>query len=182
MNDIDIVLPHVAADTYDSICPFLSPPLKESTKGVLVSVSATPDESFPFQVIDISMVSMPSLSADLINANESHMLIVFPCYSIGNGSLNGASYRVPGNIEKPGHLIPRQQSRPESQYSDKRKTDRLFAHAPGNMFNTNAMLRTSDPSRRVIKKHWDAPKGHVAPAPFFKFIFWMNPFAADATR
>jgi len=181
MNNIDIVLPHITADTYDGICAFLAPPSKESTKRILVSVGATPNESFSLQIIDIGMVGMSPLSAYLINANEAHMLVVLPCSSIVHSSLNRASYCVPGAIEKPGHLIPRQQSGPETQYSDKRKTDRFLTHTPRNMFNTNTMLRTSDPSRAVVKKHWYAPKGYMTPTPFLELILYMNPFPTNTT-
>ena len=65
---------------------------------------------------------------------------------------------VPGDVKKPCNLIPRQQPIPEGKHGDKGKTEGLFAHIPGNVFNPNAMLWTSEPSRTVVKKHWNAQR------------------------
>ena len=53
MDHVDIALPHIARETLNDRGTFFSPPLEESTKRVFISVSPSPDESFPLQIINI---------------------------------------------------------------------------------------------------------------------------------
>ena len=158
MDHIDVVLPPVAAHSLNDGCPFLAPPFKKSPEGILVSVSTAPKKPFFLHVIDISMVGMPSLSTDLINADKSYLLIVFPCSSIGDRCIHRAFDGIPGDVEKSRHLIPRQQSGPEGKYRNEGKTEGLFAHRPGDPFNLNPMLGTGNPSRTVGENHRNAPE------------------------
>jgi len=180
MDDIDIVLPHVTAHALNGSSTFLAPPLKESTQGVFVPMGATPYESFSLQIIDIGMVGVPFLSADLIDADEPDSAVVFPFSPIFHRSLYGASDRVPGDLVKPGYLIPWQQTRPEREHRDKGKTDGSFPHAPGDTFHLHPMLRTADPSRSVGDRNGDTPQRHVAPSPLFEDILAMTPCFTDA--
>jgi hypothetical protein len=181
MNDIDVVLPHVTADALNGGRAFLAPPLKESTQGVFVPMSTAPDEPFSLQIIDIGMVGMPFLPADLIDADEPDSLVVFPFSPIVNGSLYCASDRTPGDMEKSSHLIPWQQTRPEREDRDKGETERSFPHAPGNTFHLHPMLRTGDPSGSVVDKNGDTPQRHMAPSPLLEDILAMTPSFTDTT-
>jgi hypothetical protein len=181
MDDIDIVLPHVAADSLNGGSAFLAPPLKESTQGVFVPMSTTPDEPFSLQIIDIGMVRMPFLSADLINADEPDSLVVFTCSPICNRSLYCASDRVPGDIEQSSYPIPWQQTRPEREDRDKGETERSFPHAPRDTLHLHPMLTTGDPSGSVVDTNGDTPQGDVAPSPLGEDILAMTPPFTDAT-
>jgi len=180
MNDIDVVLPHVTTDSLNSGSACVAPPLKEPPQGVLIPVSATPYEAFSLQIIHIGVVGVPFLSADLIDANESDSLVIFPFSPIFNGSLYRASDRIPGDIEKSGYLVPRQQSSPERKDRDKGETESSFPHAPRDTFHLHTMLAAFDPSGPVVDKNGDTPQRDVAPSPLFEDILAMIPFFTDA--
>jgi len=181
MDDIDVVLPHVTADSLNGGYAFFSPPCKEPSKRVFVSMGTTPDQSFSLQIIDIRMVSVAFLSADLIDTDKPDSAVVFPFSPIVNGSLYGASDRVPGYMVKSGYLIPWQQTRPEGEHRNQGKTEGSFPHAPGNMFHLHPMLRTADPSGSVEERNGDTPQRHVAPSPLLEDILAMTPSFTDTT-
>jgi hypothetical protein len=125
------------------------------------------------------MVDMAFLSANLIDADEPDTSIVFLLPAVSDSSIHRASNRVPGNVEKPGHLIPGQQSGPEGKHGDKRKTDGLLTHVPRYAFHLDSVLRAFDPSGTVIEKDSDTPKGDVAPTPLSALIPRMASSAAN---
>jgi hypothetical protein len=181
MNDIDVVLPHVTTDSLDSGRAFFSPPLKKPSQGVFIPMGTAPYEPFSVQIIHIGVIGVPFLSADLIDADESDSLVIFPFSPIFNGSLYCPSDSIPRDIEQSSYLIPWQQSSPESKNRDKGETERSFPHAPRDTFHLHPMLRTFDPSGSVIDKNGDPPQRHVVPSPLFEDIFTMIPFFTDAT-
>ena len=145
-------------------------------------MGASPDESFPFQIVNLGMVDMAFLSANLIDAYELDISIVFLLPAVGHSSIHRASNRVPGDVEKPGHLIPGQQSGPEGKHGDKRKTDGLLAHVPRYTFHLDSMFNTFDSARTIVKKDSDTPKGDVAPSPLSALIPRTGSPAANAAR
>jgi hypothetical protein len=180
LDDIDIVLPHIAAHTFNGGSALCAPPLKESTQRIFVPMGASPDESFLFQIVNLSMVDMAFLSANLIDAYQPDIPVVFPLPAVSDSCIHRASDCVPRDIEKHGHLIPREQSGPEGKHGDEGETDGLFAHAPGNTFHLDSVFRTSDSPGMVVEKDSDTPKGDVSPTPFSELILSMRPLAADA--
>ena len=109
-----------------------------------------------------------------------------------NSSIHCASDRVPGNIEKLGHLIARQQPQVsqskaeiplcgQGKHSDKGKTYGLFAHVQGKFFYTYPVLRTVDSPGSVVEKNANTPQGHVAPTALADLILWVQPSAIDAS-
>lgn len=182
MNNIDVVLPHVTTDTLDSGGAFFSPPFEESAKGVFVSVSTTPYEPFSLQIIHIGVVGMTLLSADLINADEPDPLVGLPLSSILHSRFHGCSDRIPGDVEKLGHLIPGQHPCPEGQNRDQGETQRLFPQAPGNTLHSDPMFRTFHSPGPVAKKDRDTPEGNMSPAPLFEFILGADASPAETAR
>ncbi len=161
LDDINIVLPLVTADTHNGSGSLLAPPLKEAAQGVFISMSTAPDEPSPLQIIDIGVVGMASLEADLIYANKPYMSIVFPLSAIGNCHIHCAPYGVPRDIEELAHLFPGQQTSPKGKNCDEGQTAGFFAHTPGDILHLNPMFRTPDTSERVIEKDSNTPKGDV---------------------
>ena len=180
MNDIDVVLPHVTAHTLNGGRAFFAPPLKESPKRIFIPVGSTPYEPFPLQIIYICVVGMPFFPADLINANEPDRLVILSLSAILYRGFHCCPDRVPGDIEKPGNLIPWQHPRPESQDCDQGKTDRLFPHAPGNSFHPDPMFRAHHSPGPVTKKDGNAPEGNMSPDPLFESVLGTETLATDA--
>jgi hypothetical protein len=181
-DDIDVALPHIAAHTLDGSSALCAPPLKESAERVLIPVGASPDKPSPFQIVDLGMVDMAFLSANLIDAYQPDIPVVFTLSAVSDSSIHRASHCVPRDIEKHGHLIPREQSGPEGKHGDKGKTDGLLAHVPGNTFHPNTMFRTFDSPGTVVKKDSNTPQGDVSPTPLSELILRMKLFATDAAR
>jgi hypothetical protein len=145
-------------------------------------MGASPDESFPFQIVNLGMVDMAFLSANLIDAYQPDIPVVFPLPAVSDSCIHRASDCVPRDIEKHGHLIPREQSGPEGKHGDEGETDGLFAHAPGNTFHLDSVFRTSDSPGMVVEKDSDTPQGDVSPTPLSELILSTRPLAADAAR
>jgi len=103
MNNIDIFLSHVTADPLN-VCRTFSPPhLEESTQGVFISMDLT----FPIQIVDIGVVGVAVLPADLIGANESDTPVVFQCYAVSIRGLCNSSDCIPRDVERPPPPDPR---------------------------------------------------------------------------
>jgi hypothetical protein len=164
LDDIDIVLPHVAAHPLDGSCALFSPPLKEPPQGILIPVGASPYKPLLLEIVDLSVVDMTFLAADLINADESDTSVVFPLSAVSNRSVHRTPDRVPGDVEKSGNLVPGKQSRPKGKHGDKGKADGLLSHAPGDLLHSNPMLETPDPSRPVREEDRNAPQADMTPA------------------
>ena len=179
VDDIDVVLPHVATHSLDSGRAIFPPPLEKPSQGVFIPVSATPYEPPPLQVIDIGMVSVSFLPANLINANEPDAFVAFPFSAIFHSRFHSCSDRVPGHIEELCDLIPWQHPRPEGQNGDQRKTDGLLSHTPGNALHPYPVFRTLDSPRTVPKADSNPPQRDMPPGPFFEFVLGPSTFSAD---
>jgi len=179
VDDIDGVLPHVATESIECGTAFFAPPLTEPAKGVLIAVSAAPYTPFPFQIIARGMVRRSPNSADLINADEPVYLVALPCSPLFKRSLSCCSESIRGEVEKPSHVIPRQQSRPESIYGDHSKADRSCTHDPGDTFHRSSMLRAGDPSSSAGDNVGDSPHRDMPPSLLFEYICGMTSVLTD---
>ena len=168
LDDVDVRLPHIAADACEGRCFLRAEEVEERVEGVRRASLPAPHQPLAREVVDVGDVDVPALSGDLINADVGQMVEVPVRQADGDRLLDGRGHGAPRAPEQPRDLLPGQRAGPRRQRHQQCVRHLLLPTHPGHRLDMHAgASRAPHAARRVAQRHRDPPQRYMAEAPYW---------------
>ena len=161
-DDLQIGLPHVAADELQPLRPGLSELPEEHQQRLLLSVLAHPEQA-PNPAVNLvhhRQELVPTLPKHLVHADGSDTFEVAMREAPVDGHLHRAKHRVPRRVKRDSDLLPAQPLGPAGEKPRVGLRHALLAVRPRHGFDHHAAARAVHAPHRVHQVHEDAPERH----------------------
>jgi len=174
-DDLEVGLPHVAADKTQAADDFRSEGGQPPAQGRLGAARPNPKQTAAVAVdlIDDGQEVLRTQSlapVNLVDADGFDSFQFAMRQTPLDKPIHGAVDGLPTGLEGPSRFTPRQPACPAGQEDHHREGHRTFARAPGNVFDADAVLGAVYAAWRVEETRRDSPQRHEMPEPFRQSI------------
>ena len=166
-DDLQIRMPHVAANEPELGGTFFSEHAEEPEKGLDLSFGPAPEKPPEpgIELIDHGEVLVSFENGDLVNSDLCHALERAVRKTIVDDHLDGSEDASPAGLEDGRNLVPGQASGPSGQKDLVGMRHLFFPVHPGNPFYLDSVPGTVDPAREEAENHSVAPQGEILRLP-----------------
>ena len=105
-NDLDVWVPHVAADAFEILGPFRTKRGKKAGERGFCSLFTAPYELAGLQIIDIGQIDLAFLPGNFVNPNMSEIRQVPMCQTILDNVIHSRGYGAPRAVKELRHMFP----------------------------------------------------------------------------
>ena len=167
-DDLEVRLPHVAADEPQRLRPLPAEPPEEPQERLDAPRLADPQEPRVrgVDLVDQGEIPMPVLPLDLVDAHgfNPRQILVRPAPGDGHG--HRAEHAVPGGVKGRRHLAPTQPLRPPRQEPRVGGRQLVFSLRPRHPLDAHtAAPRAGDPAHPIQEEDAEAPERHELEPP-----------------
>jgi hypothetical protein len=136
-HDLQVRLPHVAADEGEHRGPLLPEPAEEPKQCFGASMLADPQQTFPCGVdlVDERQEVRPVLLMDFIDADRANCCEIHMIPPPGDGHGNRAEHLIPAGAEDARDLLPTEALGPGGEKPHVGRRELMLAIGPGHLLN-----------------------------------------------
>ena len=178
LDDVNVRSPHVAADSNDPGRPFWPPVGEELLQGRSFTSLTAPEEALVDEVVDLGVVDVAALSADLVDPENEYALVIAVEETVLDGLAYSRPDRSPGDAELSGNDVPCEELCERGEDGDEGYSERTLARRPWDVLDLDATFRAVHPDRLIEDDGLEAPEWYVTPSALREVV--SNPGSPSA--